>query len=52
MIDIPAQLDAIVREVVRRDGPTREEVTVIIRRIYQAEKSDVWHPQRGPKPQR
>jgi uncharacterized protein YndB with AHSA1/START domain len=49
MIDIPAQLDAIEREVTRRNGANGEEVTVTIRRSYQAGKSDVWDALTDPE---
>jgi len=42
VIDIATQLEAIDREVVRRDGPAGEEVAVLIRRTYDAAVADVW----------
>jgi uncharacterized protein YndB with AHSA1/START domain len=50
MIDIATQLKAIDREVTRRQGPDGEEVSVRIRRTYDAAVADVWdaltHPDR------
>ena len=42
MIDIATQIEAIDREVVRRHGPDGEEVSVRIRRTYDAALADVW----------
>ena len=42
MIDIATQLKAIDREVTRRPGPDGEEVSVRIRRTYDAAIADVW----------
>lgn len=42
MIDIAAQLKAIDRWVTRRPGPDGEEVSVRIRRPYDAAVADVW----------
>jgi uncharacterized protein YndB with AHSA1/START domain len=42
MIDIVKQLSAIHREVGRQEGADGEEVTVVLRRQYDAEITDVW----------
>ena len=42
MIDITNQIDAIHREVSRRQGADGEEVAVVIRRTYDAPNQDVW----------
>jgi uncharacterized protein YndB with AHSA1/START domain len=42
MMDIGTQLKAIEREVTRRPGPDGEEVSVLIRRTYDAAVADVW----------
>ncbi|HUP17508.1 MAG TPA: SRPBCC family protein [Acidimicrobiia bacterium] len=41
-MDIATQLKAIDREVTRRPGPHGEEVSVLIRRTYDAAIADVW----------
>jgi len=41
-VDIATQLEAIDREVTRRPGPHGEEVSVQIRRTYDAAIADVW----------
>lgn len=41
-MDIATQLEAIDREVTRRPGPHGEEVSVVIRRSYDAAIADVW----------
>ena len=41
-MDIATQLEAIDREVTRRSGPNGEEVSVLIRRTYDAAIADVW----------
>lgn len=41
-MDIATQLEAIDREVTRRPGPNGEEVSVLIRRTYDAAIADVW----------
>jgi uncharacterized protein YndB with AHSA1/START domain len=41
-VDIATQLEAIDREVTRRSGPNGEEVSVLIRRTYDAAIADVW----------
>ena len=41
-MDIATQLEAIDREVTRRPGPHGEEVSVQIRRTYDAAIADVW----------
>jgi uncharacterized protein YndB with AHSA1/START domain len=41
-VDIATQLEAIDREVTRRPGPNGEEVSVLIRRTYDAAIADVW----------
>jgi uncharacterized protein YndB with AHSA1/START domain len=41
-VDIATQLEAIDREVTRRPGPHGEEVSVLIRRTYDAAIADVW----------
>ncbi|WP_155373663.1 SRPBCC domain-containing protein [Catellatospora vulcania] len=42
MKDITEQLEAIRREVARRDGDAGETVAVLVRRTYQADADDVW----------
>jgi hypothetical protein len=42
MIDIATQLHAIDRQVIRRPGSDGEEVSVLIRRNYDAAIADVW----------
>jgi uncharacterized protein YndB with AHSA1/START domain len=42
MIDIVNQLDAIHRDVSRHEGVDGEEVTVVLRRTYDAEIADLW----------
>ncbi|GAA1379903.1 SRPBCC domain-containing protein [Catellatospora chokoriensis] len=42
MKDITEQLEAIRREVARRDGELGEMVAVLVRRTYQADVDDVW----------
>ncbi|MEU8080363.1 SRPBCC domain-containing protein [Catellatospora citrea] len=42
MKDITEQLEAIRREVARRDGDLGELVAVLVRRTYQADVDDVW----------
>ena len=42
MIDITQQIEAIHREVSRRQGADGEEVAVVIRRTYDAPNQGVW----------
>jgi len=42
MFDIVNQLNAIHREVSRQEGADGEEVSVVLRRQYDAEIGDVW----------
>ena len=48
MIDTVAQIEAIEREVTRRPGPHGEELSVRIRRIYDAAITDVWEALTDP----
>ncbi|HSJ83161.1 MAG TPA: SRPBCC family protein [Acidimicrobiia bacterium] len=48
MIDIATQINAIDREVTRRHGPHGEEVSVLIRRTYDAGVADVWEALTDP----
>jgi uncharacterized protein YndB with AHSA1/START domain len=49
MIDIMSQIDAIDREVSRRQGVDGEEVAVLIRRSYDAPSADVWNALTDPE---
>jgi uncharacterized protein YndB with AHSA1/START domain len=49
MIDTVAQIEAIEREVTRRPGPHGEELSVRIRRIYDAAITDVWEALTDPE---
>ena len=49
MIDITSQIDAIGREVSRRQGVDGEEIAVLIRRIYDAPSVDVWDALTDPE---
>ena len=49
MIDIASEIDAIGREVSRRQGPDGEEVAVLIRRSYDAPNMEVWDALTDPE---
>jgi uncharacterized protein YndB with AHSA1/START domain len=49
MIDIQGQIDAIDREVIRREGEDGEEVAVQISRIYDSAIEDVWQALTDPE---
>ncbi len=49
MIDITTEIDAIEREVSRRQGPDGEEVAVLIRRSYDAPNAEVWDALTDPQ---
>lgn len=49
MIDITNQIDAIERQVSRREGPDGEEVAVLIRRSYDAPNTEVWDALTDPE---
>ncbi len=49
MIDIASEIDAIGREVSRRQGPDGEEVAVLIRRSYDAPNLEVWDALTDPE---
>jgi uncharacterized protein YndB with AHSA1/START domain len=49
MIDIQSQIEAIDREVVRREGAGGEEVSVLISRTYDSAIEDVWEALTDPE---
>lgn len=49
MIDITNEIDAIERQVSRRQGPDGEEVAVLIRRSYDAPNTEVWDALTDPE---
>ena len=49
MIDIINQIEAIDRDVSRREGADGEEVAVLIRRSYDAPNTDVWDALTDPE---
>jgi uncharacterized protein YndB with AHSA1/START domain len=49
MINITSQIDAIGREVSRRQGVDGEEIAVLIRRSYDAPSVDVWDALTDPE---
>jgi uncharacterized protein YndB with AHSA1/START domain len=49
VIDITNEIDAIEREVSRRQGPDGEEVAVLIRRSYDAPNAEVWDALTDPE---
>lgn len=49
MIDITNQIEAIHREVTRREGDAGEEVMVAIRRTYDAPTAEVWEALTDPE---
>ena len=49
MIDIINQIEAIDRDVSRREGADGEEVAVLIRRSYDAPTADVWDALTDPE---
>lgn len=49
MIDIQNQIEAIDREVARRDGTSGEEVAVLISRTYDSAIDDVWEALTDPE---
>jgi uncharacterized protein YndB with AHSA1/START domain len=49
MIDIQSQIEAIDREVARREGAGGEEVSVLISRTYDSAIEDVWEALTDPE---
>jgi hypothetical protein len=49
MIDIANEIDAISREVSKRQGPDGEEIAVLIRRSYYAPSTEVWDAWTDPR---
>jgi len=49
VIDIANEIDAITREVSRRQGPDGEEIAVLIRRSYDAPSMEVWDALTDPE---
>ena len=49
MIDIINQIEAIDRDVSRREGADGEEIAVLIRRSYDAPNTDVWDALTDPE---
>jgi uncharacterized protein YndB with AHSA1/START domain len=49
MIDIQSQIEAIDREVTRREGTSGEEVSVLINRTYDSAIDDVWEALTDPE---
>jgi uncharacterized protein YndB with AHSA1/START domain len=49
VIDIANEIDAITREVSRRQGPDGEEIAVLIRRSYDAPNVEVWDALTDPE---
>lgn len=49
VIDITSHINAIHREVIRRQGPDGEEVAVLVRRTYDGPIADVWDALTDPE---